>query len=327
MSKIVKPTHEVPWICEGGDRRFSKGGRCPQPFLGAGLGHDAVRCPLDCDRQRRRAARRCTRARAYLHSKFVLRAQDLSPQIAAVELSNQRLRKIQRRKLTVIELLLHQTHYNREPIPAPISGIVYKKSLLLCVACLVLTAVAVGILGAQAVRSASAQGPTTDTPGPIGSQAYITNTFEGEPAINVRTGPSTIVYPIPCGSLPLGATAPALGASPGHDWVQIGFTACPAGVGWVYAANVTLTGALRVVEPPPTPTSRATATIDPTLQAAFEVEATETRLPTFTPPPPLQVPTFSQDGGARSGLPTAVAILAIALVGGIVMAASFLGRR
>ena len=203
----------------------------------------------------------------------------------------------------------------------------YKRAPFLFGTCLLLTTVVVGVFDSRALQSASAQGQGTATPGGAGGQSYITNTFEGEPAINVRTGPSTIVYPVPCGSLPLGATAPALGASPGHDWVQIAYPGCPGGVGWVYAANVTLTGALRIVEPPPTPTPRASATIDPTLQAAFDVEPTETRLPTFTPPPPLQVPTFAQTDGARSGLPAAVAILAIALVGGIVLAASFLGRR
>ncbi len=192
---------------------------------------------------------------------------------------------------------------------------------------LILLTVAVVIVGSHEVRSASAQQQTTDTPEPAGDQAYITNTFTGEPAINVRNGPSTIAFPIPCGSMPLGATAPALGASPGHDWVQISFPACPGGVGWVYAANVTLTGALRIVEPPPTPMPLATPTIDPTLQAAFQIEPTVTRLPTFTPPPPLEVPTFSQESGAPSGIPTAAAILAIALLGGLVLGASFIRKR
>jgi len=201
------------------------------------------------------------------------------------------------------------------------------KSLLPAISSLALTLMLLTLLGTPARLSASAQAAATDTPDAAAAQSYITNTFEGEPAINVRTGPSTITYPIPCGSLSLGATAPALGASPGHDWVQIAYSGCPGGVGWVYAANVTLTGSLHVVEPPPTPTPLATATIDPTLQAAFQIEPTETRLPTFTPPPPLQVPTFSQEGEARSALPTAVAILAIAVIGGIILGASFLGRR
>jgi hypothetical protein len=179
---------------------------------------------------------------------------------------------------------------------------------------------------AQAHAVVSAQAISTETP-PFGTgQAYITNTFQGEPAINVRTGPSTIVYPVPCGSLPYGARALALGASPGHDWIEIAYLACPGGVGWIYAANVELSGQLQVIEPPPTPTPLATATIDPTLEAAFPVAATVTRLPTFTPPPPLAVPAFSDPGAARRGFPTGVAILAIVVLGGLVLAISYLGQ-
>ncbi len=202
-----------------------------------------------------------------------------------------------------------------------------KRLLVLRLHLPILLAIMALMMATNGVRSALAQQQATDTPEPAGSQAYITNTFTGEPAINVRTGPSTIAFPTPCGSMPLGDTAPALGASPGHDWVQISFPACPGGVGWVYAANVTLTGSLRIVEPPPTPMPLATSTIDPTLQAAFQVEPTVTRLPTFTPPPPLEVPTFSQESGARSGMPTAAAILVIALLGGIVLGASFIRKR
>src|SRR5512146_2038040 len=96
-------------------------------------------------------------------------------------------------------------------------------------------------------RYAAAQAIPTDTPGG-NSSPFITNIFEWEPAINVRTGPSTILYPGPCGTLPFGATAPALGSSPAHEWIEISFSTCPDGKGWVYAANVQVTGALHVVE-------------------------------------------------------------------------------
>lgn len=182
-------------------------------------------------------------------------------------------------------------------------------------------------MSVQPARRSLAQSIATNTPVPAGGQPYITNTFEGEPAINVRTGPSTIVFPAPCGSLAFGATAPALGASPGHDWIQIVYPLCPGGVGWIYAANVTLTGTLQVVEPPPTPTPLATATIDPTLEAAFQVQPTVTRLPTFTPPPPLSVPVFEGRDAQPPVFPAGAAILVLLGLGGVVYAASFLGRR
>jgi len=196
------------------------------------------------------------------------------------------------------------------------------------VALLILTAwFGATLLGVRAPKLVNAQAVATNTPVSVPGQAYITNTFEGEPAINVRVGPSTIVYPYPCGSLPYGATAAALGTTPAHEWVQIEHPECPGGVGWVYAANVTLTGSLRVVEPPPTPTPLATATFDPTLVAAFQVEPTMTRLPTFTPPPPLVHPTFTETLRPRGDFPAGAAILTVALVGGLVLAVSFIGRR
>jgi len=193
-------------------------------------------------------------------------------------------------------------------------------------ALLALTAWCVGIVfGAGAPGSASAQAAATNTGLPVIDQAYITNTFEE--AINVRVGPSTTTYPIPCGSLPVGASAVALGTTPAHEWVQIQFPECPAGVGWVYAANVTLTGALREVEPPATPTPLATATFDPTLVAAFQLQPTVTRLPTFTPPPPLAHPTFAESARPKGDFPAGAAILALGLIGGIVLAISFVSRR
>ncbi len=182
------------------------------------------------------------------------------------------------------------------------------------------------LLIATPVRPAAAQVQATDTPGGDGSSPYITNTFEGEPAINVRTGPSTIIYPDPCGSLPYGGTAPALGTSPAHEWIQISFSTCPGGVGWVYAANVQLTGMLHVVELPPTPAPLTTSTIDPTLAAAFSAVPTETRLPTFTPPPPLVLPQYSQSG-TGGGFPFGLTISVIVVLGAAVLGVSFFTRH
>ena len=99
--------------------------------------------------------------------------------------------------------------------------------------------------------------------------------------INVRSGPSTVNYPI-IGQLFPGDIVPALGISKGREWIQISYPGGVGGVGWVYASFVSISGGeLRIVEPPPTPTPLVTATIDPTLAAAFNIEPTQTRIPTL----------------------------------------------
>ncbi len=125
------------------------------------------------------------------------------------------------------------------------------------------------------------------------SQPYITNTYTTELFVNVRAGPSSVYYGSPIGELPEGATAAALAITSGHDWIEISFPSAPNGVGWVYAPFVTLTGSPPIIEPPPTFTPIAISTIDPTLMATYSLKPTETRLPTFTPPAPLVIPTFS----------------------------------
>ncbi len=183
-----------------------------------------------------------------------------------------------------------------------------------------------GLLTVSPGPAVQAQAVATDTPSAYGSNPYITNIFEGEPAINVRTGPSTIVYPDVCGSIPLGGTAEALGVSPAHEWVEIRYPGCPNDIGWVYAFNVQVTGAVHVVELPPTPVE-PTATIDPTFAAAFAALPTATRLPTFTPPPPLTVPDFSGTGAWSGGFPMGVLIGGLAMLGVAVLGVSFFIRR
>lgn len=121
--------------------------------------------------------------------------------------------------------------------------------------------------------------------------------------INVRSGPGT-EYDI-VGVMIAGQVAPALGRSVGGTWIQIIYPGVPEGVAWVYSPLVTLLsgGDLPILEPPPTSTPRVTPTIDPTLAAQFVLEIPATRLPTFTPPPPLEIPTFEPpaDPGASSG--------------------------
>lgn len=134
--------------------------------------------------------------------------------------------------------------------------------------------------------------------------------------INVRAGPGT-TYPL-VGVLLAGQKVPAKGRSVGGEWILVVYPGAPGGVGWVYAPLVDPSGgALPVVEPPPTPTPLVTATIDPTLAAQFIITTIPTRLPTFTPPPPLVIPTFQASAGgfSISGVPMGLVIVALAALG------------
>ncbi len=183
------------------------------------------------------------------------------------------------------------------------------------------------VLAASVRASIHAQAVATSTDTPGGPQPFITVNVVGEPAINVRTGPNTADYPV-IGQLPVGATAPALGKSPSSTWIQISYASGPGGVGWVYAANVSLSpGFLPIIEPPPTATPLVTQTIDPTLAAAFIIQPTTTRLPTFTPSAPLVIPTFSKAVSHSGGFPIGMVIVAFALAGALVLSISFFGRR
>ena len=166
-----------------------------------------------------------------------------------------------------------------------------------------------------AARPVQAQQPTGSIATVTGTQSgpIITVTYPEQ--INVRAGPSSVYYAA-IGVLLPGQTAPALGRTAGGEWIQIYYPGVPGDVGWVYAPLVGLTpGFLPIVEPPPTSTPRTTPTIDPTLQAAFQAPMTATRLPTFTAPPPLAVPTFEAQSGVRSGVPMGLIIIGLAGVG------------
>ncbi len=157
---------------------------------------------------------------------------------------------------------------------------------------------------------------------------YVT-VLSDEPFANIRMGPSSSVYP-KVGILYPGDTAPALGRSPGGDWIQIAFAGAPYDKGWVYSPLVQVSsGTLQIVEPPPTPVPPATATIDPTFAAQFTIVPTHARLPTFTPPPALVVPSYTQSPAASSSasVPLAVIILALATLGAIGFLLSLFLRR
>lgn len=180
------------------------------------------------------------------------------------------------------------------------------------------------------VRLAHAQQPTvavaTVTGTPIG--AYIIVNSDQLDGVNVRTGPGTD-YP-EVGLLITGEMAPAKGRSAAGLWIQVVYAGVDGGLGWVYAPLVTLYGAtsLPIIEPPPTPTARVTPTINPTLAAQFVLEIPATRLPTFTPVEPLQIPEFEQTGTGRvGGVPIGMFITGLGLMGLFGAAVAFLRER
>jgi len=169
------------------------------------------------------------------------------------------------------------------------------------------------VLALPAAASVHAQAVST----PTVTGNYITNTYTTEPFVNVRAGPSSVYYGNPIGQLPVGATAPTLAVTSGHDWIEISFPSGPNGLGWVYAPYVTLKGAPPIVEPPPTFTPITVSTIDPAMIATFSLKPTETRLPTFTDSP-VEAPTH---------FPLGIAIIGLGVVGILGFVISFVSRR
>lgn len=173
---------------------------------------------------------------------------------------------------------------------------------------------------------------------PTGSVPTVTGTPEGPeftvdqsiPVIRVFAGPGSFDYPS-IGVLLGNETAPAIGRASGReDWIQIHYSGVPGSIGWVYGPYGKLTpGALLpLVEIPPTPTPFATPTIDPTLEAAFIGQQTPTRLPTFTPPPPLDQPSFTEAPNIpATGVPTGLLILSLGLFGFLGAVISYLRGR
>jgi hypothetical protein len=158
---------------------------------------------------------------------------------------------------------------------------------------------------------------------PPAQEATVTGTPEGPmilvpEQVNVRTGPSVEYDKV--GVLIAGQRAPALGRSPGGEWIQIFYHGVPGNLAWVYAPFVILDTDQRllpIVPPPPTPTPRVTATIDPTLAAQFNIGgAPPTRLPTFTPAEPVIPPVFEETpSDLPGGFPPILAIMGLLVVG------------
>ncbi len=179
--------------------------------------------------------------------------------------------------------------------------------------------------------SVLAQQPTGSVPTVTGTPAGpIVTVDQSIPVVRVYAGPSSFDY-LPIGVLLGNESAPAIGrAKDKEDWIQIRYPGVPGSVGWVYGLYVSLSpGALLpLVDIPATPTPFATPTINPTLEAAFIGQQTPTRLPTFTPPPPLEPPSFNDaPSTSATAVPTGLLIVLLGLFGFLGAAISYLRGR
>lgn len=187
---------------------------------------------------------------------------------------------------------------------------------------LILPVLIAGLVTASPRTLVLAQDPT-----PSSGDVLVTVTYPEQ--INVRSGPSTVFHEI-IGNMQSGETAQALGVSPGRDWVQIAFPQGPGGIGWVHTSLISISsGNLQIIEPPPTPTPRTTPTVDPTLAAAYVFEPTATRMPTFTPPPTLEVLQFTETPVANpgNGIPMGAFMLGSGILGVLGYLISLVRRR
>lgn len=160
---------------------------------------------------------------------------------------------------------------------------------------------------------------------PTGSIPTVTGTPSGpmavvvpgnESQVNLRSGPGALYDRV--GVLLVGQEAPALGRSPQNEWIMVEYPGAPGGTAWVYALYVEIQPStqLPIVEPPPTPTPQQTATIDPTLAAKFVKTMAPTGLPTYTAPPPVSIPTFTDESAPMiKSVPMGFVILGLAVLG------------
>lgn len=201
-------------------------------------------------------------------------------------------------------------------------------------------------------------GGPTSTPTRTPTLVPVIAEIIGDPT-NLRTGPGLDFDLV--AELRPGVMLPIIGRWIGYDWYQVAWADAPDGKAWVYAPLVIVHGditTIPAVEPPAPPT------IDPT-QAAIQATATvllqtpgaaETAtatvfffptgiftqtpvageqvatgaLPTFTPPPPyrqpqeLPVPTVNSE--RSSGIPPAVLIIALTVMGALSLVLGLLRR-
>ncbi len=178
---------------------------------------------------------------------------------------------------------------------------------------------------------ALAQQPTgilptvTGTPSGVIVALYLDRAQE-----KVYSGPSSYNYPA-IGLMLAGQEAPAYGISEDGNWIKIYYPGVPDSSAWVYAAYVKVvkTGAMPALIAPPTPTPAVKPFVDinPTLMAAFSTPIAATLLPTFTPPAPLVVATFTDKQVNANRIPMGLLIFGFGFLGAFGTLISFLRGR
>ena len=169
----------------------------------------------------------------------------------------------------------------------------------------------------------------TPTPGPSVTPTFVPTATVGGPyvyvpeKVNVRTGPATYFDQV--GVLVAGQMAPALGRTEVGEWILVEYPGAPGSQAWIYAALVTVRDAelmdLAVVVPPPTPTLSISTTLIYDTESGGQATAAATRLPTFTPAPPIVIPTFAPEAAGPARVPPIYYIgglLALSLVFAII---------
>jgi len=179
--------------------------------------------------------------------------------------------------------------------------------------------------------SVLAQQPTGSVPTVTGTpQGAIVALYLDRAQEYVYSGPDEYLYPR-IGVLLAGQEMPAYGISENENYIQIYYPGVPDSVAWVYAPYVRIVkiGELPKLAPPPTPTPASTPVVDinPTLVAAFITPIIPTRLPTFTPPPPLIAAEFVDDTSTANNIPMGLLILGFGFIGALGALISFLRGR
>ena len=166
------------------------------------------------------------------------------------------------------------------------------------------------------VPTNTATSTTTFVPTPTVGGVHI---FVPE-RVNVRSGPGTYYEKV--GVLVAGQMAAVVGRTSFGEWIAIQYPEGSNSVAWVYSPLVLVRGMmaedLTQLESPPTPTLQAVP-----LSGSDSLINTSlpTRLPTFTPAPPMPQPTFSTpefEGGALPPIVLIGGLFALGIFSGVV---------